>query len=572
MSAAASSTIYAAAAVRSSSPFLRRVTLRQLPLQAKRAHSEFAFRLDQVRHASNHFTARNARWRRNISKLYARRMLELAAASAALSREKLTLSEAVMTPPTNWADWHGRKDWTDDLLESLGATWYQRTWRGMTRLGQLGLLFSPYLVLSPLRMLNKERFDPPFWQYSLWSIEKAGPTFIKFVQWATTRQDMFSVDFCTNLSALRDKTKGHSWKETERLLEQEFGPDWKTKVQIKDQTPIGSGCIAQVYRGTLREATDLEPIGKDIALKVQHPGIWNKVCVDFYLLGQVADLLEAVPFLNLSYLSLKDLVHQFCNIMLPQLDLTLEAKHLDRFLRDFEHDESIHFPRPLHTLTRPKILTETFCFGKPILSYTRASLEDRKTLAYMGLQSTLKMIFLHDFVHGDLHPGNILVEEKAPGKFVMNLLDCGLVVELGPKQHDTMVKILGAFSRRNGRLAGQLMVDTASHTQASPLDVELFVAGIEQICLDDADNNFVEHVGDYIADICYMACKHKVKLEATFINAALAMEITEGIATALYKDIKVSSTALQMVVKAEMMHQLNNATGGWTKSIVNTVV
>jgi hypothetical protein len=40
--------------------------------------------------------------------------------------------------------------------------------------------------------------------------------------------------------------------------------------------------------------------------------------------------------------------------------------------------------------------------------------------------------------------------------------------------------------------------------------------------------NFVEKVGDYIADICYLACKHKVKLEPSFINASLAVEIMEG--------------------------------------------
>jgi aarF domain-containing kinase len=79
--------------------------------------------------------------------------------------------------------------------------------------------------------------------------------------------------------------------------------------------------------------------------------------------------------------------------------------------------------------------------------------------------------------------------------------------------------------------------------------------------------NFVEHVGDYIADICYLAVKHKVKLESTFISAALAVEIVEGIATQLYKDIQVTSTALPMIMRAEMMHRLKETTGGWTKKI-----
>ena len=63
-------------------------------------------------------------------------------------------------------------------------------------------------------------------------------------------------------------------------------------------------------------------------------------------------------------------------------------------------------------------------------------------------------------------------------------------------------------------------------------------------------------MGDYITDICFLACKHKVKLEAAFINAALACEIMEGLASALYPDMQVQSVALPMVLKAEMMHGL----------------
>jgi aarF domain-containing kinase len=160
---------------------------------------------------------------------------------------------------------------------------------------------------------------------------------------------------------------------------------------------------------------------------------------------------------------------------------------------------------------------------------------------------------------GDLHPGNILVsrDKSVSGHPLrLHLLDCGLVVEMGPEQHVNLVKILGAFARRNGRLAGQLMVDTSSDCQASDIDIELFVKGIEHIVVDDENNNFLEKVGDYITDICFLACQRKVKLEASFINAALAVEIMEGIATSLYPDLKVTKIALPLVVQAELMHRL----------------
>lgn len=297
-----------------------------------------------------------------------------------------------------------------------------------------------------------------------------------------------------------------------------------------------------------------------MAVKIQHPHISHKVCVDFYILQKVARFLERIPRLNLDYLSVQDSVDQFRGIMLPQLDLRCEARNLVRFARDFSGDDDVAFPRPLTDLTSETVLVESFVHGEPILRYLGAehSVEDRRTLAQIGLRTTMRMIFLHDFVHGDLHPGNILVDRVADdgGRLRMNILDCGLVVEMGERDHSNLVKILGALVKRDGKSAGRLMVDTAKKCQASATDVELFVRGIHNIILHDDENNFMENVGDYLAEICHLACRHKVKLEASFINAALACEIMEGIACALYPEMKVQPIALPMVLKAEAMHAM----------------
>lgn len=71
----------------------------------------------------------------------------------------------------------------------------------------------------------------------------------------------------------------------------------------------------------------------------------------------------------------------------------------------------------------------------------------------------------------------------------MNMIDCGLVVELGEVDHVTLVKILGAFIKRDGNLAGQLMVDTAKKCNANKLDIELFCKGMKDIV--DADEEQV---------------------------------------------------------------------------------
>ena len=341
------------------------------------------------------------RWTNNFAKLYARRILEIAAASAAAATIQTQLEDKINikihATPTDWIDWE-KHDWQDDLLASLGKSKLNRLWMAVQRVVNLSILATPLVVLTPISYVS-DTAHAALWDYALYAIEQAGPTCIKFVQWATTRQDLFSQEFCNHFGQLRDKTRGHAWKDTISLLESELGPDWKSLIDM-ETTPIGSGCIAQVYKGKLLEATPTFAKGTELAVKVQHPGIWHMVCMDFYLLGKMASLLEAIPFLNLDYLSIRDTVDQFCNVMLPQLDLRLESHHLTRFGRDFENDPQVQFPRPLDELTTTKVLTETFCDGKPILEYQSADLETRKELAYLGLRTTLKMIFLNDFVSG----------------------------------------------------------------------------------------------------------------------------------------------------------------------------
>jgi aarF domain-containing kinase len=300
-------------------------------------------------------------------------------------------------PPTQWMDWF-RKDWTDELLAQLGSTPFERWYRAVTRFLSLTALATPFLLLYPFAAYSNT-LQQYHWQYALWGLEQAGPTFVKLVQWATTRHDLFSPEFCSYFGTLRDTTKGHSWAETI----QQLPPNFLQHVAL-EPTPIGSGCIAQVYKGHLLHShSEQYPVGTPLAIKVQHPGILYKVCVDFYIMAKVAQWLEALPYLNLQYLSLVDTVTQFRDIMLPQLDLTLEAQHLQRFQHNFHSNPRVSFPTPLMDYTTKHVLTETFVHGTPILEFTnetKYSEKVRQQVALLGLETTLKMIFLDDFLHG----------------------------------------------------------------------------------------------------------------------------------------------------------------------------
>lgn len=514
------------------------------------------------------------RVKESVARLYARRIIELASLSAA-TMATTTSMEALIEKPKEWAtvDLVEQRKQFGKSISSLGKTRFSRVWAAGSRIASLALLASPLVVLAPLACITRpeSRSNKLAWDYAVWSVEKAGPTFIKLIQWATTRNDLFSAEFVEHFSRLQDNTRGHSWKETEKLLKDSYGLNYNEIFEFESDKevrqngkimPIGSGCIAQVYKARLKKGAGLLPAGSEVAIKVTHPNILHKVCVDFYILNKITSAIEAVPYLNLDYLSMRDSVQQFRDIMLPQLDLRVEAKNLKRFRRDFSDDPQIDFPRPVMDLTTDKVLVESFVHGEPILNFCdegRKPSKDREELAKLGLETVMKMIFLHDFVHGDLHPGNILVDrnlEVRSKPLRLNLIDCGLVVEMGEQDHVNLTKVLGAFIKKDGYLAGQLMIDASKKCEANALDMELFCKGLQTIIKKDAEQNFLESVGDYLTDICYLACTHKVKLEPAFINAALACEIMEGIASKLYPTMLVQNIALPMVFKAEVMHGL----------------
>ena len=84
------------------------------------------------------------------------------------------------------------------------------------------------------------------------SLEKAGPCFIKFGQWAATRQDLFPQEFCVALSRLQNETEAHSLDYTLHLLRSTYAVPLEDVFESFEKSPIGSGCIAQVYKAKLK--------------------------------------------------------------------------------------------------------------------------------------------------------------------------------------------------------------------------------------------------------------------------------------------------------------------------------
>ena len=71
------------------------------------------------------------------------------------------------------------------------------------------------------------------------------------------------------------------------------------------------------------------------------------------------------------------------------------------------------------------------------------------------------MVFLDNCVHGDLHPGNVLIRESKTkgGKPEVVFLDAGLVVKLTDHDRKNFIDLFSAVAAGNGKLGAQLMIE-----------------------------------------------------------------------------------------------------------------
>jgi len=142
-------------------------------------------------------------------------------------------------------------------------------------------------------------------------------------------------------------------------------------------------------------------------------------------------------------------------------------------------------------------------------------------------------------------------------KFIV--FDVGIVNEYSDRDHQTIVDILAAFVRKRGRIAGRRMIDDSNSRLRSALDSEdhaleeeTFLDKIEALTIAaNTRDFFMEHMGTYITYICEAASDHHIMLNPSFVTAALAVKLEEGIALAMDPNCEIPKVAIPIIVESE---------------------
>jgi aarF domain-containing kinase len=325
-------------------------------------------------------------------------------------------------------------DGEGNLLVSNGIVAKPTLTKIILRALELLWIFGPIFFLYIFMRWNENAYDE-WLEMLVHAVERAGPAFVKAGQWSCTRQDLFGPEFRRVFQRLYSEVAIHPFAETRKIIEEDFQDKLENVFSYMEEIPIGSGSIGQVHVASLK--------GSDakVVVKVMHPNIVQTIAKDFFIMNAAARFFDK-HFPQFELYDLRALALAWTNHLAAQLDFRIEAEHLELFRKNFKDVDFVQFPEPL--LSTQRVLVETFAPGQPATVDFLGSQEShvRDVLATKGLNCWCKMLLRDNFIHGDMHPGNILIDTTDPHKPIITMIDVGLCQKISHNEsvvtHDLM--------------------------------------------------------------------------------------------------------------------------------------
>jgi ubiquinone biosynthesis protein len=199
-------------------------------------------------------------------------------------------------------------------------------------------------------------------------LEDLGPTFVKLGQILSMRPDMIPEAYCAELVRLRAEVKPMEFHEVVRVLEEEYGEDYRTVFRSLEEKPLGSASIAQAHAAVLQN-------GQPCGVKVQRPGIYERMDQDVRLLRKASVVIKIFSKTG-KVIDFNAVLDEIWNVTKQEMDFITEAEHIRRFTVLNEDVQYVAFPRVEWALTTPKVL----CMEK----VDGIQIDDTKTLAREG--------------------------------------------------------------------------------------------------------------------------------------------------------------------------------------------
>ncbi len=368
------------------------------------------------------------------------------------------------------------------------------------------------------------------------AIEELGPTYIKLGQLLSTRSDLVSPAFITELAKLQDEVPPFSFDEVRTVFESEFERPPEKLFAAFAPEPFASASIGQVHKATTRD-------GETVAVKVQRPGIQQLIEVDIEIMLHLATLIER-HIEELAFQRPVKIVEEFARSIEKEIDYNIEAVHIERFARQFLSVPAIYVPKVYREITTERILTMEFVRGIKV-SRTEKLAEaglDVKRIVDLGADLLLQQVFDHGFFHADPHPGNILVLPW----HVICLLDFGMMGTIDRYTKQAFVDLIYGAARRDEFRTTQVLLRIT--TREGEPDLRMLERDVADILGQYLYKPLKEiKANKLLQDLLSLTSRHHLRIPPDLFLMLKAFSTVEGVARLLNPEFDMVARALPFI-------------------------
>ena len=298
-----------------------------------------------------------------------------------------------------------------------------------------------------------------------------------------------------------------------------------------DPRPVAAGSIAQTHRGTLLD-------GREVALKIQRPGIEAVIEQDIRLLRTLADLVSRTNFGR--YYDLKSLVEEFATALLDEINFSREAEHTDQLRRNLSNSRwfdsnRLMIPEVYWDLTTEKLLVLEWLDGVPLLlanftgvGYGGDPMAERTAIVNLLIRVFFQQIYIDGFFHADPHPGNLFYLKDGR----VALLDCGMVGRLDPRTQQVLTELLLAIVNLDAQRCTQLTLQLAEAVQ--PVNLARLESDYDRLLRRYYNRNLSEvNFSQLFYEVLQAARANKLRVPGNMGLYAKTLANLEGVARSL---------------------------------------
>ena len=274
------------------------------------------------------------------------------------------------------------------------------------------------------------------------TLERLGPTFIKFGQVLSIRPDFVPKSYIRELEKLLDDVPAFSFNEVKKEIEDSTGRRLDEIFRKFEKEPVAAASIAQVHKAILKN-------GEKVAVKVKRPNIDYTIESDIEIMLFIARLLDKHIKGLRKYRPVK-IIEEFAEWTKKELNFNIETENIRRIYENFKGSKTTKIPIVYPEYCNERLIVMEYIDGVELnkIGKKKTKRDDVKKALKNGFYSILEQVFIHGIFHADPHPSNILIlkDNKVAlvdfgivGKFDDNLKDEAVNLLIGITSGDTLV-------------------------------------------------------------------------------------------------------------------------------------